>query len=365
MALFVLFLFFAFIQLLYVGLVELPTSFRKSAREEFREPLSVILCARNEEENILKNLEVILQQDYPEFEVIVVDDASTDKSLYTLKAFQKQYPSLKVVTVLENERFILSKKYALTLGIKAAQYEHLVLTDADCRPLSNQWLRNIASYYVKGKNMVLGFGGYKRERGILNALIRLDTAQIALNYMGLARLGMPYMGVGRNLSYQRDLFFENKGFGSHQHLRSGDDDLFVSDVAKKGKVNIGLDLDASTESDAKESFKDWVWQKARHLTTAPEYNWKTKSLLLSHHLSRYGFHLLFLILLISGYQLPIVVGVYGMWWLGHLLALYFFGNKMKNADLFLFSLLGEYLLLLIYPYFTWTSLGYKNLVWKN
>ncbi len=353
------------IQILYSVCLELPTSLSKSKTEVNDHPLSVILCARNEEENLLHNLELVLCQDHPNYEVIVVDDASTDGSIHLLRAFQKNYPHLRVVTVLENERYILSKKYALTLGIKAARHERLVLTDADCRPLSNQWLRNMASYYVKGKNMVLGFGGYKRDRGVLNALIRLDTAQIALNYMGMARIGMPYMGVGRNLSYHKDLFFENKGFGAHQHLRSGDDDLFVSAVAKKGRVNIGLDLSASTQSEAKKSLREWILQKSRHLTTASEYNLRAKSFLALLHGSRYVFHMSFLLLLLLGSHWWLFVGVYVSWWILHGTALYLFGKRMKDNDLFLFSLVGEYLLLLIYPYFAWSSLGYKNFVWKN
>ncbi len=361
----ILFAISAGLQILYTIFMELPTAMSKAKTENRQLPLSVILCARNEEENLLKNLETVLNQDYPTFEVIAVDDASTDNSLHVLKAFQKSHPQLKIVTVLENERYILSKKYALTLGIKAAQYEHLVLTDADCRPMSSEWLKCMSSFYVAGKNMVLGFGGYKRDRGVLNALIRLDTAQIALNYMGMARIGMPYMGVGRNLSYHRDLFFENKGFGAHQHLRSGDDDLFVSAVAKKGRVSIGLDLSASTQSEAKTTLKEWVLQKSRHLTTAPEYDLKTKSHLLLLHGSRYLFHLSFAMLMLLSLHWPIILGVYISWWILHASSLYLFGKRMKDNDLFLFSLLGEYLLLLLYPYFAWSSLGYKNLVWKN
>ena len=160
---------------------------------------------------MLHNLELVLCQDHPNYEVIVVDDASTDGSIHLIRAFQKNYPHLRVVTVLENERYILSKKYALTLGIKAARHERLVLTDADCRPLSNQWLRNMASYYVKGKNMVLGFGGYKRDRGVLNALIRLDTAQIALNYMGMARIGNAIYGCRQKPLVSQGSIFREQG----------------------------------------------------------------------------------------------------------------------------------------------------------
>jgi len=239
-------------------------------------PISIIVAARNEEENLIKNIPELLSLDYPEFEVIVVDDCSKDGTQDVLRAFSKSYPNFKVTKVIENNNFMGGKKIAITLGIKAAKYDVLVFTDADCRPASKKWLYQIAEGYANNKSIVLGIGKYEYEKGLLNKFIRFDTLNIAMQYLGAAISGLPYMGVGRNLSYTKQLYFKSKGFANHMHIKSGDDDLFVNELATSNNVGVAMHPDSFTLSQPKKTFKEWSFQKRRHLTSSPLYKFKDK-----------------------------------------------------------------------------------------
>ncbi len=242
------------IQLFYYIFIYLRLPIHKPVTEpEIFEPVSVVICARNEAENIEKYLPVILNQDYPDFEVVVVNDCSLDETEDILKRFKNQYSNLKTTFIKEDEKFNHSKKLALTVGIKAAKNEWLLLTDADCVPENNQWLKTMAKNFKTDSSILLGYGGYFQKPGLLNIIIRYETAIIAIQYFSFALFGIPYMGVGRNLAYRKSLFFANKGFASHARLVSGDDDLFVNEVATA--TNITIEPFAHTRSEAKDTFE--------------------------------------------------------------------------------------------------------------
>ncbi|MEN9639148.1 MAG: hypothetical protein RLZZ262_1016 [Bacteroidota bacterium] len=234
-------------------------------------PVSVVICARNEEKNLLENIPILMEQDYPQFEVVIVNDSSWDDTETVLKALQLRYPNIHVVHLDEEKQNLHGKKFALTLGIKAAKYEHIILTDADCIPTSNEWLQHMARSMSGQKDLVLGFSPYKKYPGWLNKIIRFDTMMIGMHYLGFASLGKPYMGIGRNMAYNKELFFRVGGFKSHYSIASGDDDLFVNQVATDKNVAIVVDPVAQTVSEPKKSWKDWFTQKRRHFTTAPHY----------------------------------------------------------------------------------------------
>src|SRR5690606_26142215 len=152
--------------------------------------------------------------------------------------YQKQYPQLRIVQLEKNKHRQFGKKMPLTVGIKGAKHNHLVMIDADCYPVTKNWLRTLVSNYTEGKEIVIGFGPYETEKGFLNRLIRFDTVSIAITYLSFARIGLPYMAVGRNMSYTKTKFFEVDGFKKHYHIQSGDDDLFMKDAATKKNVAI-------------------------------------------------------------------------------------------------------------------------------
>lgn len=254
-------------------------------------PVSVVLAARNEYENLEKNLPLILEQSYSQFEVVVINDCSWDQTGPLLERLQQQYSHLKVVTLHEQEKYPKGKKFALTLGIKAAQFEYLLLTDADCRPLSPNWIRHMAAAFGQKKEIVLGYSPYAKRPGLLNLFIRYETFMTALSYFSLALSGVPYMGVGRNLAYRRSLFFSVKGFANHNHLISGDDDLFVNETARQGNVAIEISKDAFMVSEPKENFASWKNQKLRHLSTGKYYKTAHKFWLALHSISTIVFYI--------------------------------------------------------------------------
>jgi glycosyltransferase involved in cell wall biosynthesis len=273
-------------------------------------PVSVIICARNESENLKKFLPSILEQNYPDYEVIVVNDCSEDSSYEVLAEFLSKYPHLRISTVNKDPKFAHNKKFAQFIGIKAAKNEILLFTDADCKPESDKWLEDMTSHFDEKTNFVLGYGGYLRENGFLNKYIRYDCLTIAMQYLGMAIRGIPYMGVGRNLAYRRSVFFSNKGFGSHNHVVSGDDDLLVNTIATGKNTIVEFAWETHTRSVPYSSFDQWVAQKKRHFTTAPYYKFRDKFLLILEPLTRIIFYAAFIVLLSFVFMWPWVMGVF-------------------------------------------------------
>lgn len=235
-------------------------------------PVSVIVCARDEAENLARHLPGVLVQSYPStHEIIVVNDNSVDDSRYVLEELQKTFKKLQIVDLRQEAKMIAGKKFPLSIGIKEAKHEIVMLTDADCVPASEHWLQKMQDTFHNGVEVVLGYGAYQKKPGFLNKVIRLETFHTALQYFGYALAGTPYMGVGRNLAYKKSVFFRNKGFSSINHIPSGDDDLFINQVAHKNNTAINLDPEAFTISKPKTTWKDWKRQKSRHYSTGKFY----------------------------------------------------------------------------------------------
>lgn len=258
-------------------------------------PVSVIICAKDEAPNIAQNLPGILVQDYQTtHEVILVNDNSTDETKYLLDEFQKSFKNLNHLVLSQEAKMIVGKKFPLSMGIKSAKYEVVLLTDADCVPASELWIQKMQEGYYNNKQIVLGYGAYHKKPGLLNKLIRFETFHSALQYLSFALAGLPYMGVGRNLSYKKELFFNHKGFSSINHIPGGDDDLFINLVANKYNTSIVIDKEAHTLSEPKTTWKEWQKQKSRHYTTSQYYKVKHKFLLGLYSLSQVLVYLLFI-----------------------------------------------------------------------
>ncbi len=280
--------------------------------EQAGQPLSVVICARNESENLLQNLPLVLEQDYPDFEVIVVNDRSWDRTPDVLEEFAKQYAHLKIVTVADGEKFLAGKKFAVTMGIKAASNEWLVFTDADCLPASTQWLKGMQPSSNEKIEIVLGYSPYLRKKGLLNSLIRYETFFTAVNYLSYAINGMPYMGVGRNLAYKKSLFFKTKGFASHMHIPSGDDDLFVNANAHVHNTEIRINPETHVWSAPKESLIAYLRQKKRHIGAGRLYQSKHKFILSAQIISQFLFYVFFILLLFFKATLYPALGIFAV-----------------------------------------------------
>lgn len=277
-----------FIQVIYLLYYFLRLARYKAGRGNARpgEGVSVIIVARNEYKNLEANLQYFLEQDYPNYEVIVVNNGSWDMSQDLLESMELQYSHLKIVKIVEQERYPKGKKFGLTLGIKAASNEWILLSDSDCKPVNKHWISSMQSQFTDSKSIVLGYSPYERKSGLLNLFIRFETFYTALQYLSFALAKQTYMGVGRNLAYRKSLFFSVKGFASHNHIISGDDDLFVNETATASNVAINLDTDSFIYSKPKDTFSDWYQQKRRHLNTGKFYSakskWKLALLNISH-----------------------------------------------------------------------------------
>jgi len=278
--------------------------------EEGRAPVSVIICARNEAENLTRFLPAVLEQDYPDYEVIVVNDRSWDNTEEVLKVFSEKYNNLKIVKVNEGEKFIAGKKFAVTMGIKAAVNDWLVFTDADCEPASKNWLLGMQQPEDESVAIVLGYSPYLKKRGLLNALIRFETFFTAVNYLSLAIKGMPYMGVGRNMAYKKSLFFKHRGFAAHMHIPSGDDDLFVNAHATADNTVIRINNDTHVWSVPGTTFSGYLKQKKRHFGAGKMYKTKHKFILSLQIIFQLLFYIFFILLLMFKSTLYIAAGIF-------------------------------------------------------
>lgn len=323
------------IQIAYYLLLFRRLAFYKpSPKEQSQQhPISVVVCARDEAANLAQNLPGILVQTYPTtHEVIVVNDNSVDETKYLLEELKKTFKNLAPVNLSYEAKLIPGKKYPLSIGIKEAKHELVLLTDADCVPASEFWMQKMQDGYRPGIEVVLGYGSYHKKPGLLNKIIRFETFHTALQYFSYALAGSPYMGVGRNLSYTRGLFFKHKGFSSLNHVASGDDDLFVNMVATKDNTAIVLDPESFTLSEPKKSWAAWIRQKTRHYSTGKFYRPKHKFFLGLYSFSHFLFYPLFIASLFL-YDWRIVTGVFLLRLLVQTWIMYKGMEKLDEKDL--------------------------------
>lgn len=336
-----------------------------SVREKSQQhPVSVIVCGRDEAANLAKNLPGLLVQTYPSsHEIMVVNHNSQDETKYLLEEFKKTFKGLQIVNLQQEAKGIPGKKYPLSIGIKEAKYEMILLTDADCVPASEFWIQKMQDAYDEQAEVVLGYGAYHKRRGLLNKLIRFETFHSAMQYMSFALAGMPYMGVGRNLSYKKALFFRTKGFSSINHLPGGDDDLFINKVATATNTRIVTDPDAYTLSEPKKKFGDWIRQKNRHYSTARYYQPVHKILLTLYGISAFFFYPLFIISIIY-YDWRIVLGVFALRFLSQAFIYYKTMRILHENDLFAVWWLLDLWMFIYYCIFTPALWKPKTATWN-
>ena len=258
--LFVSFLVVSTIQVFYQFFFFSRLAFYKPALKTVSQThaVSVVICARDEAENLAANLPGSLVQEYKTtHEVVVVNDNSFDDSKYVLEEFQRSFKQLQVVELTQEARMIPGKKFPLSIGIRTAKHEVLLLTDADCVPASEHWISSMQDAYHDDTEIVLGYGAYHRKKGLLNKLVRWETFHSALQYLSYALAGIPYMGVGRNLSYKKKVFFRHKGFSAHNNVPGGDDDLFINAAATRMNTRINIEPESFTLSRPATSWQQW------------------------------------------------------------------------------------------------------------
>jgi glycosyltransferase involved in cell wall biosynthesis len=333
--LFYLFVFVSFLQLLYYWWFFRRVAFYapEDRIQTQQHPVTVIVCARDEAANLARNLPGVLVQTYPStHEVIVVNDNSVDETKYLLDELKKTFKHLQVVNLEHEAKLIPGKKYPLSIGIKEAKHEIVLLTDSDCVPASEFWMQKMQNGFTDGIEIVLGYGAYNKKPGILNKLIRFETFHSALQYLSYALAGTPYMGVGRNLSYTKKLFFQNKGFSSLNHVPGGDDDLFINLVATNTNTTVVIDPDTFTLSEPKKTWADWSRQKSRHYSTGKYYKAKHRWLLGIYAVSHFLFYPLFIASLLC-FSWKLALGIFMLRFISQGWLLYKSMYKLNEKDL--------------------------------
>jgi len=358
--------FATFIQLIFYWGVFSRVAFFRPKNDYARndEPVSIIVCARNEYRNLSENLPYLLNQDYGNYEVVVVDHGSDDDTSYLLRDLQLDYRHLKVVSMTQDLNFFTGKKFPLSIGIKSASHDILLLTDADCIPRSNQWLRRITSNFTFGTEIVLGYGAYERSNNLLNQFIRFDTLRVAMQYFGLALSGMPYMGVGRNMAYRKSLFYRQNGFISHYRIQTGDDDLFVNRAANRRNTRVEFHPDSHTLSSPKKTFTDWFRQKKRHLQSGYHYRFRHKLALGFLGSSQALYYASFIVLLSFWYMPYLVMGMAGIRLISQLFIFSKTMRKLSEKGFLLLVPFFEVFILLINPLISLSNLFNKPVKWR-
>lgn len=330
-----------------------------------RLPISIIICAKNEEENIKRYFPNIVSQNYPDYEIVLIDDASSDETLALFESYEKEYANVKLVKVENNEAFWGNKKFALTLGIKAAKNEYLVFTNANCYPVSSDWLLQISSQFTKEKTIVLGYGAYEKvKNSFLNKIIRFDAVLTATQYFSWAKLGKPYMGIGRNLAYKKSEFFNVRGFMDHMKVRAGDDDLFINQAATSSNTAILFSGESFTYTEAKSSFKDWVLQKRRNSATAHFYKGFDKFQLGLFLFSQLSFFIMAILLLSFQYEWIVVTSIIVFRYLFSWITLGYAASKLKEKDVLFWYPLIELIVIVIQINVFIKNLFSKPIHWK-
>lgn len=363
---FMAFCLIALIQVFYYLFFFSRLAFYKSSSKLTSQthPVSVIICSRDEAGNLVKNLPgVLIQQYQTTHEVIVVNDNSFDDSKYILEEYQRTYKQLHLIELTQEARFIPGKKYPLSIGIKTAKYEIVLLTDADCVPASEFWLEKMQEGFSNGTEIVLGYGALHKKKGFFNKLVRWETLHTALQYLSYSCAGLTYMGVGRNLSYKKSVFFRHKGFSSHNHVPGGDDDLFINKAATKKNTAIVIDKDAFTLSEPAKTWKQWIKQKNRHYTTSKYYKPIHKFLLGLYALSHFLFYPLFIVsLLFYGWKLALIV--FGIRFIIQGIILFKVTQKLDEKDLFPLYLLLDIWMFFYYIRFSTATFKKPKNSWK-
>lgn len=333
-ALFVFFLIISLLNILYyLGYFSFAAAKPQEQKPTIL-PVSVIICAKNEAENLTQFIPSILNQNYPDFEIILINDASTDGTLEVIENFMLQDPRIKLVNVENNEAFWGKKKYALTLGIKKAKNPYLLFTDADCAPETNLWIQQMAAGFNEEKSIILGYGGYfKNKRSFLNKLVRFETLFTAIQYFSYAKWGIPYMGVGRNLAYTSQEFYDQNGFATHLHVRSGDDDLFVNQAATSANTATHFEREAITRSVPNQKYSSWFQQKRRHISTSRLYKPKHQFLLGFFYFTQFTFWFLLIVLLIFQIHWEIVLIILAVRLLFQFVVFWKSARKLNELDL--------------------------------
>lgn len=349
-----------------VGLFENKKIPKATELNESKMPsVSVVLTTHNEASFLKDSLVYLLEQDYPNYEVVVVNYISSDDTEFVLKVCGENYPHLKAIAFKEDVNMFSGKKYPLSIGIKSAKNDVLVLTEPDSVPKSFSWLRSIVAGYMHGADVVLGYSGIRQEKGLLNSMMQYDNLCQSASMFGWAIMGNPYTGNGRNLSYRRNFFFDRGAFIRHYTEPEGADDLFVNQNANKRNTAMALEEGSFVQTEPRKNFHQWHLQRKAHYTTKKYYGWKDKLLLMVHPTAVLLFYLSLVLMLVASLRswiVPLVFLVVD--WAWQIVAFSLLTKRFSVKNVHFFAPLYEIYFLLANTFLCLTSLHKKTNRWR-
>lgn len=263
-----------------------------SDRDETLPGISVIVTSKNNAKELERNLPFILEQDYPDFEVIVVNRGATDDTDKVLKNASQTFSRLYHTYISSETGNVDEKKLALTMGIKASRYDFLLFTEAYCRPCSNQWIKEYGKEFSQGKEVLLGFNRLEiPDKTALGSFMRYDNLIHHLKFLSMTILHKPFMGIGRNMAYKKDLFFKHKGYFPILNREGGEDDLYINRIASPETTGVVLSQESLTETGCIRHFSEWKALKAGYLYSKQFYKGFSSRIFHLETLSKYVFYL--------------------------------------------------------------------------
>lgn len=338
----------------------------KQYAPEHLPPVSVVICAKNEAENLLQYLKVVLIQQYPKFEVIVVNDQSDDITAKIVEDYISRNPNLRLINIKKDvQKPFPGKRFPMKVGVEAATYDIIVTTDADCKPQNPLWLKHLVMEFMSDTNFVLGFSPFTKLSGLLNKVIRYDNTLSAIRYFSFTLAGIPYMGVGRNMAFRKNAYTSWTGYPvKTNRIVAGDDDLFINAVAQRSNTEIALNKESFIYTQPKTTWGEWLSQRTRRSRTFFHYKFHHQVLLSVLALATFSFYLFPITFLFVPEQ-TLYAAIAG-------LSVYFIRltthialcEKMNNEDLNYFIILLDLIYTLMLPILFFKIITTKEDKWK-
>lgn len=344
----VLFLSFIFL-ILYYSLIYLRLGiFKNKKREEkrTREPVSVVVYTKNQAYLLKDKLFSLLEQEYPDYEVIVVNHASQDETSFVLKVYTETYKNLKIVDIKEDVNVFQGRKYPLSIGIKCAKNDIIILTDTESVPSGYHWITEMESRFTKGVNIVLGYVSREATKKLLNGFSQYTYAEESASYMGFALLRAPYMGNGKNLAVRRSFFFNKGGFINHYAISEGYDVLFVNQNSTPSNTRLSLSEDSFVTAKSFPLFEDLVRHRKHQIKLYFHFKAKDKFLQILYPLMNIVYYVLFAILLLIDFPYELLLGTLVLKFGWHIFSFYKYSKRFKQKKVFIFAPLYEFFFLI-------------------
>lgn len=347
----IIFFYAVTVQLIYQWVVFSRIGFyRRKKPSNLPNPVSVVIYSRNEAHHLRTNIPIWMEQDFHDYEILIINDNSDDDTEELLKTFSGIYPNLKIINLGQNLNFFTGNKFAIAIGIKSAKHDIVLFTYAHCLPSGKQWIRNFQSHFTPGKEIVLGHTQFIGKKRSGNLLARYDLFEMSLRYLSFAKAGMPYMGVGSNLAYRKSLFYSEGGFIPHYNINTGEDDLFINRAAKKRNTDIEIHPESLANSSRKLNTRLWLHLKYKQQHTYRHYRYIHRLVLGHYHFSRFIFWIIFAYLAMVFYMWPFLFGAFFLRVASQLIIYKGALKRLNDKNLWLLSPFLEIILLVINPF---------------